>query len=272
MSLSTSGHPDTKAEVSVVPIQPAPAQPNAKLISPEPTPSQQHQQQQKPIETAHITRIPVLNYHSIGTEPDNNAVLDPKKLEEQMAYLAKEKYTPLTLQQFIDIWEGKLQAPPKSVLLTFDDGYADNHEQALPILKKYGFHATLFMSPGSVGDGWYIDWKQAKELQEAGWDIQPHGMTHPQLTKLTEEKQRVEIEESAKQLEDHLGIKSEVFCYPYGLFNKTTIKLLQENKYKLAFTIDQGFADTSQNPYALKRLFIGGSDSLNTFIQKLTKG
>jgi peptidoglycan/xylan/chitin deacetylase (PgdA/CDA1 family) len=277
ISRSSSGHTEPLPEASVVHIPTAPAQAKAApSVSASSAayipPGETTTPQQKPKETVNVIRIPVLNYHSIGADPGNNAVLDPKKLEEQMAYLAKEGYTPLTLRQFIDIWEGKLPAPPKSVLLTFDDGYADNHEKALPILKKYNFHATLFMSPGTVGDGWYIDWNQAKALHEAGWDLQPHGMTHPYLNKLPADKQRVEIEEAAKQIEAHLGIKAEVFCYPYGAFNKETIKILSDNKYKLAFTIEQGFAESTQSPLALKRLFIGGSDSLNTFIQKLTKG
>ncbi len=245
--------PTDKPAAAIIPVTPTPT----------PTP--------KPKSTARVIRIPVLNYHSIGNQPDNNAVLSPRNLEAQMNYLSKEGYTTLTLRQFIDIWQGKIEAPSKSVLLTFDDGYADNYHEAMPILKKYNFKATLFMSPGSVGDGWYIDWEQAKELHESGWDIQPHGMTHPYLNKLTLNNQRAEIEESAKLIEEKLGIKAEVFCYPYGVYNKDTLKILTDNHYKLAFTIDQGYAETSQNPLTLKRLFIGGKDSLDTFITKLTK-
>ncbi|MDF2668298.1 MAG: polysaccharide deacetylase family protein [Paenibacillus sp.] len=241
-----------------------PAAPSAPVLpTPAPTP--------KSKETAKVIRIPVLNYHSIGIQPGNNAVLSPKNLEDQMNYLAKEGYTTLSMRQFIDIWEGRLEAPSKSVLLTFDDGYADNHQAALPILKKHNFKAVLFMSPGSVGDGWYVDWTQAKELHEAGWDIQPHGMTHPYLNKLSVEKQKAEIEEAARLIEENLGIRAEMFCYPYGVYNKDTLKILTDNRYKIAFTIDQGVAETTQNPLTLKRLFIGGSDSLPTFINKLTK-
>ncbi len=217
-------------------------------------------------------RIPVLYYHSIGVQPDNNAVLDPKKLEEQMAYLAKEGYTTLTLQQFLDIWFGRMEAPPKSVLLTFDDGYADNYTYAMPILQKYKFHATMFMLPGKVGDGWYVDWEMAREMLKAGWDIQSHGMTHPYLNQLKPEQQQEEIDEAARLIKEHLGVESEVFCYPYGVFNKETLRLLMERGYKAAFTIEQGFTEKTQNPLQMKRLFVGGKDSLATFIQKLTKG
>lgn len=268
VSIAGAGTAEAVVQVPAASAQTKPVSPVEPTLTPMPVPTPTP----KPKETAPIVRIPVLNYHSIGTDPGNNAVLDPKKLEEQMAYLAKEGYTTLTLRQFIEIWEGKRTAPVKSVLLTFDDGYADNHEKALPILQKHGFHATLFMSPGTVGDGWYVDWQQAKELHEAGWDIQPHGMTHPYLNKLSPEKQKEEILEAAKQIEEQLGIKAEVFCYPYGVYNKETIKILTDHQFKLAFTIDQGYADTSQNRFTLKRLFISGSETMNSFIQKLTKG
>ncbi|TMV43473.1 polysaccharide deacetylase family protein [Paenibacillus mesophilus] len=212
----------------------------------------------------------MLNYHSIGVEPDNNAVLDPKKLDEQMAYLAKEGYTTLTLRQFIDIWDGNAEAPAKAVLLTFDDGYTDNYTEAMPILKKYGFRATMFVSPGMTGqDGYFAEWDQIREMRDNGWDIQPHGMTHPYLHKMTLEQQRFEITESIKQLKEQTGIDTLVFCYPYGMRNKDTLKLLEEQKVRFAFTIDQGFTEPTQQPLQLKRIFVGGKESMATFMKKL---
>ncbi|GAA3402308.1 polysaccharide deacetylase family protein [Paenibacillus hodogayensis] len=214
--------------------------------------------------------IPVLNYHSIGVEPDNNAVLDPRKLDEQMAYLADQGYTALTLRQFIGIWDGAANVPAKPVLLTFDDGYTDNYTEALPILQKYGFTATLFVSPGMVGqDGYFADWEQLRALRDAGWDIQPHGMTHPYLHKLTAEEQRSEIAESIRLVKEQMGVDTEVFCYPYGMRNKDTLKLLEEHGVRFAFTIDQGRTEPTQHPLLLKRLFVGGKESMDTFKKKL---
>ncbi|RKN74228.1 polysaccharide deacetylase family protein [Paenibacillus ginsengarvi] len=212
----------------------------------------------------------MLNYHSIGVEPDNNAVLDPKKLDEQMAHLSKEGYTALTLQQFIGIWDGHMEAPAKPVLLTFDDGYTDNYTEAMPILRKYGFTATMFVSPGMTGqDGYFAEWEQIREMRDAGWDIQPHGMSHPYMHKLPLDKQRYEIAESIKQLKEQTGLDTYVFCYPYGMRNGDTLKLLEESKVRFAFTIDQGRTEPSQNPLLLKRIFVGGKESMDTFLKKL---
>ncbi|MDF2725469.1 MAG: polysaccharide deacetylase family protein [Paenibacillus sp.] len=214
--------------------------------------------------------IPVLNYHSIAVNPENNAVLDPKKLDEQMAYLVKEGYTTLTIKQFVDIWDGRAEAPAKPILLTFDDGYADNYTAAMPILKKYGLRATMFVSPGMSGhDGYYADWDQIREMINNGWDIQPHGMTHPYLNTLSADKQREQISESIKQVKEQTGVDTLVFCYPYGTFNKNTLALLEEYGVRLAFTIDQGRTEPTQNPLQLKRIFVGGKESMATFINKL---
>ncbi|NOU69148.1 polysaccharide deacetylase family protein [Paenibacillus sp. LMG 31461] len=217
--------------------------------------------------------IPVLNYHSVTIDPGNVVVISPAKLEAQMKYLSDHGYTPISLTTFINLIEKKSvhAAPDKPVLLTFDDGYVDNVEEAMPILAKYNFPATLFMSPGMVEDAGYLNWEQVKQLQQAGWDIQPHGMTHPHLPKLSAEQQAYEITEARKLIEEKLGTQADVFCYPYGEYNQTTLKVLKDYGFRYAFTIDQGYTTNQQYPYSLKRLFINGEESLKAFINKLPK-
>lgn len=184
-------------------------------------------------------RIPVLNYHSITVDPGNPATITPEKFLQQMTYLKENGYTALRLEQFTDLLEGKQPLGGKPVLLTFDDGYADNYVHALPILKELGFHATLFVSPGTAEDGYFLNWDQIKEMHKAGWDIQPHGMTHPHLPRLTEEEQIYQITEARRQIEEQLGTTADIFCYPYGEWNAATLKVLHENQFRYAFTIMQ---------------------------------
>ncbi len=218
-------------------------------------------------------QIPVLNYHSITIDPGNRAVITPAKFEEQMLYLSKNGYHTLTLQQFIDYMDGTISTlPKKPVLLTFDDGYADNYEHALPLLKKLNFHATLFVSPGTTEDGYFLNWDQIKEMHEAGWDIQPHGMTHPHLPKLSAKSQAYEISEAKRQIDEQLKINTTVFCYPFGEKNETTLKLLQEHGFRYAFTIEQGLTTRGQNRLLLKRLFVNGEESIEPWIVRLEHG
>lgn len=209
--------------------------------------------------------MPVLNYHSIGDEPGNTLVLRPEKLRSQMDYLAKNGYTPLSLQDFLDVLEGRKAAPPKPILLTFDDGYADNHDLAMPILQEYGFPAVLFLSPGSMREDWYLNWEQAKALQSAGWAIQPHGMTHPHLPQLSAKQQAEEITEASRWIEEQLGEKAVVFCYPYGEYNRDTLKILEETGFRYAFTIAQGRTTSEQPRFQLKRIYVNGEQSLDTW-------
>lgn len=217
--------------------------------------------------------IPVLNYHSVTIDPGNVVVISPAKLLEQMKYLHDHGYNPISLTTFIGLIENEsgLTVPEKPVLLTFDDGYVDNLEEAMPILAKYDFPATLFMSPGMVDHDGYLNWEQVEKLHEAGWDIQPHGMTHPHLPRLSAEQQALEITEARKLIEEKLGTQADVFCYPYGEYNQTTLKLLQDHGFRYAFTIEQGYTTNHQSPYLLKRLFINGEENLKAFIHKLSK-
>ncbi|MGG2199179.1 polysaccharide deacetylase family protein [Paenibacillus validus] len=215
--------------------------------------------------------MPVLNYHSIGHDPGNSLVLAPDKFAAQMSYLAEHGFTPLSLTEFILILEKKKPAPPKPVLLTFDDGYEDNFEHAMPVLQKHQFPATLFMSPGVAGQDGYLNWEQVKQMHESGWDIQPHGMTHPHLPKLSPEKQKEEITEARRLIEEKLGTKADVFCYPYGEFNKTTLSVLEEAGFRYAFTIRQGWTTSAQPPLELKRIYVNGKERLSEWVRRLSK-
>ncbi|MCZ8513283.1 polysaccharide deacetylase family protein [Paenibacillus filicis] len=212
--------------------------------------------------------FPVLNYHSIAVDPGNRATIAPEKFAEQMHYLSHQGYTTLTLAQFTDMLEHRAEVPAKPVLLTFDDGYADNYAHAMPLLKELGFHATLFMSPGMMG-GYYLNWDQIREMHAAGWDIQPHGMTHPHLPKLKKAEQEAQITEARALIEQELGTTADVFCYPYGEYNRTTLDILEEHGFRYAFTIDQGWTDSEQPPYKLKRIFVNGEESFDKWKKRL---
>ncbi|MNI09083.1 Poly-beta-1,6-N-acetyl-D-glucosamine N-deacetylase precursor [compost metagenome] len=254
--------------ISLSTTTPVPISTSVPIPSPVPTPTSTTVSSVTVNDSVYKTasiRIPILNYHSVTVQPGNPAAITPAKLEEQMQYLADNDYTPLTLKEFIDIWEGREKPPAKPILLTFDDGYKDNYTEAMPILAKHDFRATLFMSPGMVEDGYFLNWEEVKEMQKGGWDIQPHGMTHPHLPQLNKEKQTYEITEAKRQIEEQLGITSDIYCYPYGERNQTTLSILKEHGFRYAFTIDQGKATSDQHPFLIRRLFVNGEAGMNSF-------
>ncbi|WP_438446633.1 polysaccharide deacetylase family protein [Gorillibacterium sp. sgz5001074] len=268
---SPSGTPPIPAASAPTIALPAVAAPEASPAGPSASVTQAVYQPGSPSRNAKFKPIPVLNYHSVSVDPGNIVVIHPDKFREQMQYLHDNGYSTLTLKEFTDIFEGAAEAPAKPVLLTFDDGYTDNYMTAMPVLKEYGFHATLFMSPGMVGTAGYIDWDQARALQENGWDIQPHGMTHPSLPKLSTDDQTREITEARRLIEEHLKVTADVYCYPYGQYNKETLDILTRHGFRYAFTIEQGKTAAGQHPYKLTRIFVNGEEKLASLIHKLTK-
>ncbi|CAN7552758.1 polysaccharide deacetylase family protein [Paenibacillus sp. LjRoot153] len=222
-------------------------------------------------EAKHGVAIPVLNYHSIGVAPGNTYVLHPDTFARQMDYLAAHHFTPLTLDEFASVLEHKMPSPAHPVLLTFDDGYANNAEVALPILQKHKFPATLYLSTGLVNTPGYLTWPQIHELSAAGWDIASHTVTHPHLPKLSKKAQRVEILAARDKIEQELGKPADTFAYPYGDYNRTTLRLLRKAKFRYAFTILEGWASSDQPPLQLHRIVVDSQKPFEDWVQQLTE-
>ncbi|CAN7681208.1 polysaccharide deacetylase family protein [Paenibacillus sp. LjRoot56] len=224
-----------------------------------------------PAEAKHGVGIPVLNYHSIGVAPGNTYVLHPDTFARQMDYLSAHHYTPLTLDEFASVLSHKMPSPAHPVLLTFDDGYANNAEVALPILQKHKFPATLYLSTGLVGTPGYLTWPQIHELSAAGWDIASHTVTHPHLPKLSKKAQREEILAARAKIEQELGKPANTFAYPYGDYNRKTLRILKKAHFSYAFTTHSGWASSDQPPLELHRIVVDSQKPFEEWVQQLTE-
>lgn len=172
-------------------------------------------------------RIPVLTYHSLD-ESDSPISMSPQKFRWQMEYLRDRNWRTLTLKELLDGhacggW------PTRTLALTFDDGFTNFAEQALPILTACGFSATLFVVPDWIGRTNILpsqprrmprldvmDWETVGNVANAGIEIGAHSLTHPHLTHLTMDEARHEIIESQRAIEDRIGRPVQAFAYPYG--------------------------------------------------------
>ncbi len=211
--------------------------------------------------------VPILYYHSIEDRPGNELGVPPKKFTEQMKYLSDNGYTSITLEQLYQAYRGG-KLPPKPVAITLDDGYPDNYTAAFPVLKQYKFTATIFAFTGGIGHG-MLTWDQVKEMNAYGIAIMPHTVNHVDLSKLSRDAQRQEIENSKLDLEQNLGIKANFFCYPYGHYNNDTIKLVKELGFTAAFTTATGKVKPGDDLYHLKRVYVNGLLGMDTFKTKL---
>ena len=156
------------------------------------------------------------------------------------------------------------------VVLTFDDGYPDTYSIVMPVLKEYGFAGTVFVPTYDTDQATRLNWQQVKEMKAAGLTIASHSHHHERATDMTGSTFADEIKKSQAELKEQLGITNEYFCYPYGGYTKSAGDALKAAGIKLAFTMDPGWAKYGDNPYAVKRIWIGNAVDIENFKQRVT--
>lgn len=216
------------------------------------------------------TKVMVLNYHKIDNTFISLAVR-PDDFEAQMKYLSENGYHTISPDELYDSLAGTGELPENPVLITFDDGYVDNYTNAYPILKKYGFKATIFVITSFLGkDKNYMTWDQARELDANGISIESHTVDHKSMTDLTDEQLRMELVESKKKAEKELGHPVEYMAYPTGTYNLHIAEMVKEAGYKAAYTIKYGNVDKASNIYALERVPIFHTEDTNKdFLERI---
>lgn len=214
--------------------------------------------------------VMVLNYHKIANEHKSLSVtLDD--FEQQMKWLDEYGYHCITPQQLYDFVANGAELPQNPVLITFDDGYKDNYTNAYPIMKKYGMKGTIFVVTGFLGvyDN-YLTWEQAKELLDAGFNIESHTYSHKSMTEASDEDISNELVKSRKTIKDKLGIDSDFMAYPTGTYNLHIAELVKEAGYKGAFTIKYDNVSRESNVYALERVPVFHTNDTNKdFLERL---
>jgi peptidoglycan/xylan/chitin deacetylase (PgdA/CDA1 family) len=217
-----------------------------------------------------VSKTPILMYHYVrdGVNQSTDRLgyrlsVRPSELDAQLQALTDHGYTALTMSDYV---AGK--ALPTSVVMTFDDGYADFYTEAYPIFKKYGWTATLYIISGKIG-GLYMSWDQLKELQQAGFEIGAHTVDHADLSKENLAQQHTEIFESKATLERQLGVPVTAFCYPSGKFNDITLGLVKQAGFTSATTTKEGITHKGDDLFTLKRVRMLPDLSTEQFLQLL---
>ena len=224
--------------------------------------------------------VPILSYHRFGPgkRSRDRLELSAEAFDAQMAYLKRSGFQVVGLDDFADFIEGKRSLPRKSVVLTIDDGYRSAYTVAYPILKKYGFRATLFVYTDFVGSGAGLTWAQMKEMVASGLiDIQPHSKSHSNMARQRNEEspndyqKRVlrELRAPASQIKKRLGITAHTFAYPYGAVNAGVADAAAREGYRLAVTVTRGSNPTFTHPYMVRRTMIYGDDGIDVFAKRL---
>lgn len=216
--------------------------------------------------------IPILMYHSISSYASKGfrpCIVPAEAFDKHLAYLEQNHYTSLTVTQLIQAMaNGGSALPPRPVVLTFDDGYADFYSAALPALQHHGFNATLYIATSFVegtsrwlekigeGDRPMLSWEQLAEINSSGIECAAHTHTHPALDMLPPSAARDEIVRSKELLEDHLSQQISSFAYPFGFYSSRVTRIVRESGFDSACAIRRKMSSLHDNMYALARLMI----------------
>ncbi|MBT5927249.1 MAG: polysaccharide deacetylase family protein [Verrucomicrobia bacterium] len=234
----------------------------------------------------------ILMYHMvcdhIPNAQFNGMRVPPAQFESQIKWLKDNGWSFYTVAELL---EQRDQLPPKSVSITFDDGYADNAVQALPILKKYGGKGTVFL----VVDRHQAEWSthkkkkhnsgelktepkltdvQVMELLDSGcFELASHTMTHPNFAALDEDAKFKELAQSKNMLEARFGVEIKTFAYPFGILKDSDPDLVRKAGYVGAVTTCAGISPKETlDPYMLKRIKISGKENLLAFKTRIRTG
>ncbi len=211
--------------------------------------------------------ITILLYHSVGKVDPRDSLgirTDEGKFFDQMRSLKEGGYSVLALRDAVSLIIEDGEIPKKAVAITFDDGYKDNILTAAPVLERFGFFATFFMTTSYIGTvktspkrAWQ-SWECMEagdlcELIKRGHDIGSHAVSHVDLTGLDENARKEELKESKEKLEGLIKRRVDLFSYPYGCFDVDLARAVKEEGYSAACTIISGANGGGSDPYRLKR-------------------
>lgn len=206
--------------------------------------------------------VPIIMYHSVNPYalPENRLTVSVKTFERQMHFLKTHHYNVLPLDELAGLIKQKRKIPPRSVVITFDDGYKDNFIYAFPVLKKYNLSATMFIIINEVGrpQNDRLSWDEISAMQDSGLIVfGSHALGPEPLVNIkSEESLKKELFDSKKILEDKLGRPVNAFSYPEGRFNDKIRQLVIASGYKVAVAANPGSRYPKDDIFALKRLRI----------------
>ena len=213
------------------------------------------------------SRIAILMYHGFSTQrADDHSDFEGLHLEvnrfrNHLRFLRKH-YNVVSLEEVVAAFQGEATLPDRAAVITIDDGYRSVYTHAYPILRKYGFPATLFIYTNFAGVGRVAcTWDQLKEMKAGGLEIGSHSVSHSDLTKKRKgettgaylERVKKELILSKKIIDKKLHQDTRIFAFPYGRYNKAIMTMARKSGYDLAVSVKRGGNPFFSEPLALKR-------------------
>ncbi len=215
---------------------------------------------------ARTLRMPVLMYHYISEPPPGagsvrrDLSVPPERFASHLRALRDQGYTTISLHDLTLALQIGHPLPEKPIVITFDDGYRDNYENAFPILQEYGYTGTFFLITSVIDEGHpdYMSWDQVIEMAAAGMEMQAHGKTHDDLRGRSVEHLVWQMLGPKESIEAHTGTPVRFFCYPSGRYDAEAIQVLHSAHYWGAATTRAGVDQRSDRMFELPRIRVRG--------------
>jgi len=184
--------------------------------------------------------------------------INPYTFEQQLKDLSDSKYETYYVNEIPDIIDGKIKPSPKSVVLTFDDGYEDFYTDAFPLLKKYKIKSTIYIVYDFIGTRGFMNKAELTEIKKSDMvEIASHSVDHINLARLPLDRAKYQIFESKRLLEKLFEIQIKTYAYPYGGFNQKVVDYVRQAGYTAAVTVNPGLNYSKDNLYFLPRYRAG---------------
>jgi len=203
----------------------------------------------------------ILTFHSV--DPSGSVLsIAPDQLRSLVGAIKRSGHRIVPLRDILDS-----PSEARQIALTFDDGMRSLHEHALPVLRDEDVTATVFLISDYVGrnNRWpslpeyvptmeMMSWDQVEDLHAAGWRVEAHTATHPDLRRLADDAIREELERGNQAIQEHLGRRPEIFAYPYGYWDER-VRAVAANTYRYSLTAQMGALPAQvADPHRIPRL------------------
>jgi peptidoglycan/xylan/chitin deacetylase (PgdA/CDA1 family) len=222
---------------------------------------------------ADTIRVPILVYHSIAphhpgqTGEQRELDVDPAAFRAQMDHIVQHRHPVVPLSAIVAALRGRGSIPDRAVAITFDDGWQNQYDDALGVLRDHGFTATFFVYTKVIDNGpGFMTWDELRQLKSAGMTIGSHTRTHPDLTQKGVSL-KSEIVGSREDIQKNLGTAPDLFAYPYGDWDDRVAEAVRSAGYVAARGMGEGPANSKGNLFALKS--IQPTDDMEAFERAL---
>ncbi len=233
------------------------------IVLPTPTPTLEP----TPDGDLRTARVPILMYHYLSVPPEGadryrlDLSVAPDLFAAHLDRIQAEGYTTISFYELVAHLTQGAPLPDKPIILTFDDGYRDNYENAFPLLVEHQMRATFFVVTDFIDEARpeYLAWDMAREMLAAGMSIESHSRNHATLRKRDNDYLIWQILGSLETLEYELGVRPRFISYPAGEYDQATIDIAHSANYWAGITTEQGVVQRSDELFELQRVRIRGT-------------